>query len=299
MSSDDGNLGDPDRLIDVFASEDEFPLAAVMLATVTWDDGFGERARAMLHGYVDGTDLSERTERALFIITHVMAEKADTASFPALCALALDPDRLASVMGDEGSVFSYGSILTSTFDGDPAPLYRLIEAPAADDCARADAFLVLGYLARTGRIPEREVYDYMAEVAARLEADEDGFVWFGYAQAVAALGFAGLSGIVEQAFGRGMIPSSILTSAHFWQDLREAQQDPKDLSAPVWIRFQPIHSAMQHLKDLTTTPDDNGAEPDYMPAEPIRNPLRNVGRNDPCPCGSGKKYKKCCLQAVP
>ena len=20
-----------------------------------------------------------------------------------------------------------------------------------------------------------------------------------------------------------------------------------------------------------------------------------VGRNDPCPCGSGKKYKKCCL----
>ncbi len=21
----------------------------------------------------------------------------------------------------------------------------------------------------------------------------------------------------------------------------------------------------------------------------------NVGRNDPCPCGSGKKYKKCCL----
>ncbi|HEY2409968.1 MAG TPA: SEC-C metal-binding domain-containing protein [Polyangiaceae bacterium] len=23
-----------------------------------------------------------------------------------------------------------------------------------------------------------------------------------------------------------------------------------------------------------------------------------VGRNDPCPCGSGKKYKKCCLAAV-
>jgi hypothetical protein len=23
---------------------------------------------------------------------------------------------------------------------------------------------------------------------------------------------------------------------------------------------------------------------------------KNVGRNDPCPCGSGKKYKKCCLQ---
>ncbi len=29
--------------------------------------------------------------------------------------------------------------------------------------------------------------------------------------------------------------------------------------------------------------------------EPAVNPVRDVGRNDPCPCGSGKKYKKCCL----
>lgn len=24
----------------------------------------------------------------------------------------------------------------------------------------------------------------------------------------------------------------------------------------------------------------------------------NIGRNDPCPCGSGKKYKNCCLGAT-
>jgi hypothetical protein len=24
--------------------------------------------------------------------------------------------------------------------------------------------------------------------------------------------------------------------------------------------------------------------------------LKTIGRNDPCPCGSGKKFKKCCLQ---
>ena len=30
---------------------------------------------------------------------------------------------------------------------------------------------------------------------------------------------------------------------------------------------------------------------------PVVNPFRDVGRNDPCPCGSGKKYKKCCLAA--
>jgi hypothetical protein len=26
-----------------------------------------------------------------------------------------------------------------------------------------------------------------------------------------------------------------------------------------------------------------------------RNPFKNIGRNDPCPCGSGRKFKKCCL----
>ncbi|MBQ9929408.1 MAG: preprotein translocase subunit SecA [Oscillospiraceae bacterium] len=30
--------------------------------------------------------------------------------------------------------------------------------------------------------------------------------------------------------------------------------------------------------------------------KPIRNKDKKVGPNDPCPCGSGKKYKKCCLQ---
>ena len=28
----------------------------------------------------------------------------------------------------------------------------------------------------------------------------------------------------------------------------------------------------------------------------IVNEADKVGRNDPCPCGSGKKYKKCCGQ---
>lgn len=34
-----------------------------------------------------------------------------------------------------------------------------------------------------------------------------------------------------------------------------------------------------------------------LPQEPYINPNRDVGRNAPCPCGSGKKFKKCCMQA--
>ena len=33
---------------------------------------------------------------------------------------------------------------------------------------------------------------------------------------------------------------------------------------------------------------------DGSPAEPVKRTSQKVGRNDPCPCGSGKKYKKCC-----
>jgi len=35
----------------------------------------------------------------------------------------------------------------------------------------------------------------------------------------------------------------------------------------------------------------------YWDREWLENPparALNIGRNDPCPCGSGKKYKKCC-----
>ncbi len=32
--------------------------------------------------------------------------------------------------------------------------------------------------------------------------------------------------------------------------------------------------------------------------EPIRNRTDKVGRNEPCPCGSGKKYKNCCMRLL-
>ena len=35
----------------------------------------------------------------------------------------------------------------------------------------------------------------------------------------------------------------------------------------------------------------------HGPIAPFVRSGPKVGRNDPCPCGSGKKYKKCCLAA--
>ncbi len=43
-------------------------------------------------------------------------------------------------------------------------------------------------------------------------------------------------------------------------------------------------------KELRTNQTDGG------PVRPRRTVVKEIGRNDPCPCGSGKKYKNCCGQ---
>ena len=43
----------------------------------------------------------------------------------------------------------------------------------------------------------------------------------------------------------------------------------------------------------------NRAGGSSAPRKPIVNKQPKVGRNDPCPCGSGKKYKKCHMLGDP
>jgi len=45
------------------------------------------------------------------------------------------------------------------------------------------------------------------------------------------------------------------------------------------------------LRQVVTNRDGAGQRP---AAVAQRRVAQKVGRNDPCPCGSGKKYKKCC-----
>ncbi|MEO2091003.1 MAG: SEC-C metal-binding domain-containing protein, partial [Gemmataceae bacterium] len=49
-------------------------------------------------------------------------------------------------------------------------------------------------------------------------------------------------------------------------------------------------AAQSNLDQQMSTNAGGGAE---KKVETIRNVGAKVGRNDPCPCGSGKKYKNC------
>ena len=48
--------------------------------------------------------------------------------------------------------------------------------------------------------------------------------------------------------------------------------------------------ALEKLKQESPT----SRQPEQNPPVTLQN-KRKVGRNDPCPCGSGKKFKKCCI----
>ena len=265
------------------------PVAGMQWMLDHWDEA-GPRCRTLLHGCVHGQDQSEQTERALFAIVHLLAERADAATFPDLCALMQDTERSDLILGDH-IVESGAPLLISTFDGDPAPLLRLAEDPAADPGIRGDAIFVLGYLARAGKLAEAAAYDILAALPARLLPREQDYVWFGWARTVAALGFAGLAGEAEAVFSQGLGDPQLMTLADFWANLREAREQPGAMPERLWDGLGPVGSAI----DWLDAPQDGHAGPDL--AEPVRNPLRDVGRNDPCPCGSGRKYKKCCLPA--
>ena len=53
---------------------------------------------------------------------------------------------------------------------------------------------------------------------------------------------------------------------------------------------------LTELDSMGFTPDDKPyINPMKYHPTPEQRARRKVGRNDVCPCGSGKKFKKCCL----
>jgi preprotein translocase subunit SecA len=77
-----------------------------------------------------------------------------------------------------------------------------------------------------------------------------------------------------------------------WEALKKKNlslDEHKALAAGLAGTVQKIHALWleQRRKQVAA-----GTLPDVVRREPIRNPT-NVGRNEPCPCGSGKKFKHC------
>ncbi len=53
----------------------------------------------------------------------------------------------------------------------------------------------------------------------------------------------------------------------------------------------------EHLHAPEGKHSEGEAPSEPHPDTTVHRDSPKIGRNDPCPCGSGKKYKKCCLNS--
>jgi preprotein translocase subunit SecA len=60
------------------------------------------------------------------------------------------------------------------------------------------------------------------------------------------------------------------------------------------VQIGPTPPRPQPIQTNVDTQDKMGLTPEPQQTRPVVTQKKKVGRNDPCPCGSGKKYKKCC-----
>ena len=61
---------------------------------------------------------------------------------------------------------------------------------------------------------------------------------------------------------------------------------------------RPMSASAESMRGQQDAAIANSQNTDKKP-EPIRNREQRVGRNDPCPCGSGKKFKNCHMRQQP
>lgn len=290
------------------------PRDAVRQGLERWDDIAPEICAALGTVATGQQDVPAELSQLLFFGIYMAAQMRDTRIYHPLCRLALQSERLDRVLSD-GVTEDLCAIFSRVFEGDVAPLQMVAECETADEFVRDAALLAVAWLTATGRIDRAETAAWLRNLYGTLRPQEGHVVWVGWQQAIANLAMTDLTPLVEQAFHKGFIPDEFMDLHYFHDDLRRATEaaTPEDA-------FSEEHRDSGRLDDVlallstwqfSTTPPADGAS-DPLAAEnaleallqasssslhdaTYHNPFRNIGRNDPCPCGSGRKYKKCHL----
>jgi uncharacterized protein len=186
-------------------------------------------------------------------------------------------------------------------------------------------FHSLSILVLDGELARAEVSDFLKSCFSDLEREKPNHAWSGWAEAVATLALQDLAPLVREVFAADLIEPFSMTSEDFDRGLAYALTHPE---APAEYWHAELHAFGDTVEELSEYylfkeamgnilarmiargyesdagwMEERGADArkeqlDYIvedPVTPFVNPSRDIGRNDPCPCGSGKKYKKCCL----
>ncbi|UEM19356.1 DUF1186 domain-containing protein [Skermanella mucosa] len=274
-------------------------------------------------------------EGLLFLAVHLLGSWRATSAYRTVAGLlAQDSEKVDTLLGDAITVTAH-RVMFNLFDGDPAPLMDLVENPAADCHVRRRMLDTLGMLTVAGRIERSALSDYLRRLQGNLAGDGDGVVSSGWAELIAQMGFTELRDAVEQSFCAGIIDPQFLSREDFERILADAQAGEllvgiNDEYTPFgdtvtelrdwtirddWEGEAAEEEIDQEVARIARTlrqgePALAGWDAPGYPAmafpgmpsigvggqQTVLNPYRYVGRNDPCPCGSGRKFKRCCGQ---
>ncbi|MBU1726771.1 MAG: SEC-C domain-containing protein [Candidatus Omnitrophica bacterium] len=69
---------------------------------------------------------------------------------------------------------------------------------------------------------------------------------------------------------------------------------PQELVHPEVAKFEPPQEEQVVMGEAPFGGANVASIPPKFEQKPFQASQEKIGRNDPCPCGSGKKYKKCC-----
>jgi uncharacterized protein len=295
------DLGPIEDYLHAVATERKLPDLAIGICTVRIEES-APRLRAVLVRAADGEDLSDDESLLLFRGVHILGGARDREAFQPLLRLLRRPLQEIDVLLGDAITESMAKIVAGVFDGDIDALLALIADSSIDGFIREALFGAATFLAWERRIERDRLQGFLVRFYEERPAEDGDQAWAGWLQAIALLGLRHLVPLVDNAWREGRIPEEWIDRPQFDDDLAEAERAPDDIDRFTQVNLGYIEDVLVSLAWTRGTEDifdeDDGGRlwADFAyPKEPIRNPWRHVGRNDPCPCGSGKKAKKCCL----
>jgi hypothetical protein len=251
---------------------------------------------------LDSADRAKPTP--LFFIFHLLGEWRERTAYRPLAHLLRCPaHEVDAILGDAITSTTH-RVMAAVFDGDPQPLYEIILDPNAERFVRSRMCEALAMVVLRGELDRALASRFLRDAFMDLQPQAECYVWYGWQSAVAMLGLTKLTILVKRAFDRGFIDQQWLGFEHFQQDLQWALKRPGEPRHPQDNQFTLFGDTVEELSHWYGFSNDyladrerrlKQAEAEHAESQPYRNPLRGVGRNDPCPCRSGKKFKNCCL----
>lgn len=270
--------------VEALAAERGYPAAAIEACIARPAEAL-PLLRASLQRAARGLPTSEAEAAQLFLGLHILAKLRDEQSFPTLMRLLCQPfDKVDALLGDVVTA-SLQRIVASLFDGDVDALFEIVGDASIDEYIRNALWEAATTLAFRGRIDRERMRAEIVRFGEERPAPKGDMAWLGWVNAITVLGYDDLAAANSSVWIDQRLPPDCLSRAEADRDLAEALSAPDDAGRLEKLGLGTIDDIAQVL---------HWVEWDGPPA-PIVNPMRNVGRNDPCPCGSGKKAKKCCL----